>query len=122
MRLAVVGSRGFDKYDLVEFVLDEFKLSSATPLVIISGGARGADTLANLYAVRNELEMVVYAAEWDKHGKSAGYIRNADIVKDCDELVAFWDGKSRGTLHSINIATKQGKTVTVIKYEEINLA
>lgn len=121
MRLAVVGSRGFDHYSFAEFVLDEFRETSPTPLVIVSGGARGADLMASLYATRNELEYVVHLPMWDKHGKSAGYIRNVDIVNDCDELVAFWDGKSKGTLHSINTAKKQGKTVTVIRYDQINL-
>lgn len=117
MRLAVVGGRTFSDRTLCEFVLDEFCSVSETPVVIISGGAKGADNEAARYAFNNGLELIGHHADWSI-GKQAGYLRNITIVDDCDELVAFWDGKSKGTLHSINLAKKQGKTVTVIRYDQ----
>jgi len=85
------------------------------PITIISGGARGADSLAEQFAQEYSYVVKIFHAEWDKYGKSAGYRRNIDIVNNCNLLVAFWDGTSRGTKHSIDIATKQGKPVIIFK-------
>lgn len=115
MKLAVIGSRSFNDYDLLSFVLDEYCIEHPG-LKIISGGARGADRLAEKYAVDCDLDLQVFQADWDTHGKAAGFIRNKLIVDECDELVAFWDGKSRGTLNSINHAKKQNKTVVIIDF------
>lgn len=122
MKLAVVGSRGFTDYALATFILNEYMDISGGSLHIISGGARGADSLAVRFAVDNSLPLITFLPDWERYGKSAGYIRNADIVKTADELIAFWDSKSKGTLHSINLARKQGKTVVVIEYEKLKLA
>jgi len=83
---------------------------------IISGGARGADTLAEMYARHRALPVKVFPAEWDKYGKSAGFRRNADIVKNSDIIVAFWDGKSKGTKHTIDLARRYFKEVKIIKF------
>lgn len=90
-------------------------------VTIISGGARGADSLAVRYAKDYGHNLKVMPADWDKHGKSAGYIRNSEMLKLCDGLIAFWDGESTGTGHMIEIARKAGKEVHVIRYNNKRL-
>ena len=116
MKLAVVGSRGFSDYDLMTIVLDEYYLLAQGDLEIVSGGAPGADRLAQLYADEGQIPCKIFPAQWHKYGKRAGYVRNADIIDYADEVVAFWDSESKGTLHSINLAKKVSKTVVVIEY------
>ena len=109
MKIAVIGSRDFNDY---VFLSESLKFLSSAD-TIISGGARGADSLAERYAKENQINFVVFPADWDKFGKSAGYRRNVDIITECDSVIAFWDGKSRGTKHSIDIAKKQNKHVLI---------
>jgi len=85
-------------------------------VIILSGRARGADTLGENYGVSKGIRVDVYPANWDKYGKSAGYRRNAEMANDADALVAFWDGKSRGTMHMINLAKEKGLQVRVKSY------
>lgn len=70
-----------------------------------------------MWARRNNVPVEKYPANWDKYGKSAGYIRNEEMAKVADSLLAIWDGKSRGTKHMIDIATKKGLTVFIYKVE-----
>jgi len=104
MILAVVGSRDITDYDLVKNVLDILEFDE-----IVSGGAIGVDSLAKRYAIENNIPIKVFLPDWNSYGKQAGFIRNIDIVSYCDKLVSFWNGKSPGTKHSIDIAIKQGK-------------
>lgn len=114
MRLAVIGSRTFTDYKKLEEVLDGYALLN--PITeIISGGAKGVDKLAEQYSKARAIPIKVYPAEWDKYGRSAGYRRNTLIVNNCDQVIAFWDGISKGTLHSITLAEKIGKEITVIR-------
>ena len=106
MKLAVVGSRTFHDFEFLKEIL-QFHVCSQ----IISGGAQGADRLAKRYAAENGILYREHLPHWDRDGKAAGYIRNKLIVDDCDELVAFWDGTSKGTLYSINLALEGGKPV-----------
>lgn len=110
MRYAIVGSRTCTSKKFVFPILDKV-LSSGD--IIISGGARGADSLAEEYAKQKEFTVVVYKAMWDLYGKSAGYKRNMQIIDDSDEVIAFWDGVSKGTKHSINLAKVAKKPVHV---------
>lgn len=82
---------------------------------IISGGAKGADTLAERFAKEREYETLIFSADWKTHGKAAGFIRNKQIVVACDMVLAFWDGKSKGTQHTIVLA-KAAKRPTFIIY------
>ena len=83
---------------------------------VISGGARGADKVGEYLAELWDLPLEIYPANWDKHSKSAGYIRNKQMGDIADVLVAFWDGKSKGTMHMINTMKQQHKPVFVFHY------
>ena len=107
--IAIVGSRDYPDWTHVTRYVD--KLPWAT--VVISGGARGVDTVAVRYAAQRSLMTEVYKAYWNLHGKAAGMIRNQKIVDAADKVVAFWDGKSRGTADTIAKARKAGKPCEV---------
>jgi len=110
MKLAVVGSRSFDNHELMDRILRRHDIE-----LIITGGAIGADTLARQWAV-NRVPVRIIAADWERHGRSAGIIRNTYIVDQSDKVVAFWDGKSPGTKSTISYARKKGKIVEVIEF------
>lgn len=108
-RVAIVGSRAFaDRQAVRRYVWD---LPRDT--VVISGGAAGVDSVAEKAARDFGLACVVHAPDYDKHGKRAPLVRNKLIAKDCDRMVAFWDGKSTGTAHAINCAKELDKPVEV---------
>jgi len=106
MKLAIVGSRDFNDYEFLKRIIAHHPCTQ-----IISGGARGADALAKRYATEHGIPIQECMPNWEVYGKSAGFLRNEQIVKACDELVAFWDGKSRGTKHSLTLAENAGKPV-----------
>jgi len=113
MKIAVVGSRDFENYELVKSVLD---LATKHGVLdeVVSGGARGADFLGKKYAIENNVPYKEFPAQWDIYGRGAGMIRNKLIVEYCDMLIAFWDGTSKGTKNAINLARKSGKRVFII--------
>lgn len=111
-QFGVVGCRKFTNYIWLEQVLNEVHQRRPISL-IVSGGAPGADTLAERWADERGIPKLIFPAEWEKYGKAAGPIRNKDIVANSDVIIAFWDGKSRGTASTIEIAKKAGKPVTV---------
>lgn len=87
--------------------------SGFTITTVISGGARGADRLGETWAKANGVLLKVYPADWDTHGKSAGYLRNALMASRANALVALWDGQSHGTRHMIGCAKGRGLKVHV---------
>lgn len=110
-RLAVVGSRDFPRLDLVrQYVFEQERTT-----VIISGGARGVDQTAVEEAQRLHMLYEVYPADWARYGRRAGFIRNQTLVERSDEVVAFWNGTSRGTEHTIALAQAHGKPCRVIQ-------
>lgn len=111
MRVAIIGSRDFVDYDRF---LEGIGLMESVITEVISGEARGADTLAKKYAAEKDIPFHGYPADWEKHGRSAGYIRNVDIVSNSDAVIAFWDGVSKGTRHSLNLAKQQKKPTLII--------
>ncbi len=104
MKLAIVGSRDFPDMELVRAFVIQLKPDTT----VVSGGARGVDMHAVWQADEQGLATEVFRADWDRHGKSAGFLRNQHIVEAADGLVAFWDGTSKGTKHSIDLAVKKG--------------
>lgn len=116
MRVIVAGGRDFDQYDYLEQELSFLRADLASEITVVSGGARGADKLGEQYASENELRVHRFPADWDKHGKSAGYIRNSEMADHSEALLAFWDGKSKGTKHMIDLALDKGLLVQICKY------
>ena len=115
-RLAIVGSREFTDYERFCLVVDGYHAFEASE--IVSGGARGTDTMAERYAFERNIPIKVHVAEWNVHGKSAGPIRNQKIVDDADEMIAFVNKHSIGTFDSIRRATKKGIPVVMETIEE----
>jgi len=116
-RVIVAGGREFNDYAKLCSELDEYLHPFPhEEVTIISGTARGADRLGERYAADRELKLVRMPADWDKHGKSAGYRRNEEMAKAATHAVCFWDGKSRGTQHMINIARQGNLATHVVLY------
>jgi len=110
MKLAVTGSRNFKNYKVMKKVLMKYKIEE-----IVSGGAKGADTLAERFADEHKIKKVIFKPDYAKYGKKAPLMRNKEIVDYSDKVIAFWDGKSRGTKYTIDYARKNRKKVNVIQ-------
>ena len=113
MIVCINGSRGLHNIKLVYAAMERAAKQGIVPSVIISGGAPGVDTLAYQYANENQIEFQEFRADWKKHGKSAGYIRNDEMLGELDALVSVWDGQSRGTKHLVDLAYRNEKRVCV---------
>lgn len=84
---------------------------------IVSGGAIGADKLAEKYANENKYEKIIFKPDWKRYGNGAGAVRNREIINEADIVIAFWDGESKGTKNSIDIAQKYNKKIIVVKFK-----
>jgi hypothetical protein len=116
-KIAVIGSRTFNDYKLLETTIDNYTISRGiSSFSLVSGGARGADKLAEWYSTRKGKIILVLKADWGLFGKSAGFRRNLQVISNCTEVIAFWDGKSKGTAHAIELAKKQNKPVTIVYF------
>lgn len=124
MRLAVVGYRGFHDYEWarkeINTLLEEERKEGETLECIVSGGAKGADTLAERYAEEHCIKMEVYSPDWKKLGKAAGLIRNTDIVERATHVLAFLSEKSRGTPDTIKKAKALGRYVRVVNIDSVS--
>jgi len=120
MKIAVIGSRKFKDKNLVEYIiLLNFKEGDT----LVSGGAKGVDSYAEeiLEKMNKEVaftgtllfDKIIFKPNWNKYGKSAGFIRNKLIIDEADKVIAFWNGKSKGTKHSINLALKANKPINI---------
>lgn len=116
-RLIVAGSRDFVNYELLKQKCDSLlSLKKQThSIVIVSGTARGADQLGERYAAERGYQVERFPADWENDGKAAGPIRNAQMAAYADALVAFWDGRSRGTKDMIERAEMRNLPVRVIR-------
>lgn len=112
MRVAIVGSRDYPAPEAVRrFVAD---LAAKYPeAIVVSGAARGVDSIAASAARAHSLEVIEFPADWAGRGKRAGFERNVKIIEAADRVVAFWDGKSRGTRHSVDLASAMEKPLYV---------
>ncbi|MBE6681084.1 MAG: DUF2493 domain-containing protein [Ruminococcaceae bacterium] len=107
MKIAIIGSRNIFIDDLGSYLPNNVT-------EIVSGGAKGVDTLAREYAVKNNMVLTEFLPEYAKYGRAAPLRRNIQIIEYADEVLAFWNGKSKGTKHVIDSCKKLGKKVTVI--------
>ena len=107
MKLAIVGSRS-----LKNVALDKYLPQGVEE--IVSGGAAGIDTLAAEYARQNGLKLTEILPQYDRYGRAAPILRNKRIVEYADQILAFWDGSSKGTLSVVRYAEKIGKPIKMI--------
>lgn len=110
LKVAVVGSRNYTRLDLVRMAIEVMHDN----VTVVSGSAKGVDQYAEKIARSRGLAVEIYPAEWEKFGKRAGFVRNEKMVEVSDWVLAFWDGVSKGTAHTIRIAAKAGKLAGVV--------
>ena len=115
MRVIIAGGRDFNDYQLLKDKVNYY-MSNASDVTVICGEANGADSLGKRLAKENGWSVKSFHAKWDLYGKSAGYIRNKEMADNTDVLIAFWDGKSKGTANMIEIAKKKGIPIRVVRY------
>lgn len=122
-RIIVAGGREFNKYRLLEKTLNKLlkEKSKTHNIIIVSGTAKGADTLGETYATRKKYQIEQFRANWNKYGNFAGILRNEDIAKVANACVCFWDGKSTGTKSMIELAKKYKLQVRVVIYDPYEL-
>lgn len=120
-KLLVCGSRGITDKDWIKSNIETYwywNLACYKFPVMIEGEAKGVDSIAKEYAQENEWEIESYPADWEKYGKSAGYIRNEIMVKAADEVLILWDGSSKGTKNDIDLCERYNKPYKVLIYND----
>lgn len=115
-KLIIAGGRDFNDIDLLFYRCDNILKNITSDIEIVSGNAKGADTLGEQYASKKGFSLKKFPANWSEYGKSAGVIRNKQMAEYADGLIAFWDGRSKGTKDMIEQAKKQGLGIRVIHY------
>lgn len=119
-RVIIAGCRDFCDYDTLKerceyYLQNKMKTHN---VIIVSGHASGADSLGEKFATDHNLQCELYPADWKRHGKAAGPIRNAEMAEVADALIAFWDGKSCGTKSMIELAKRKGLQVALVRYDQ----
>ena len=107
MKVAIIGSRNITVENLGDYLPEH-------TTEIGSGGAKGVDLCAKEYAKKNDLKNTEFLPDYNRYGRAAPIKRNDEIINYSDEIVAFWDGVSKGTQYTVKKAQKIGKNVTVI--------
>lgn len=115
MKIIVAGGRDFNNRSVMFPILS--KHINNMNDTIISGDARGADALGAEWATHFQIPIQHFPAKWDEYGKVAGYIRNAEMAEHGDMLIAFWDGKSKGTMNMIKAIKLYKKPYYVYNYK-----
>jgi hypothetical protein len=122
VRTIIAGSRNINDYGIVlKAIRDSVQLGCIRPTCIISGGARGPDMLSVRFAREFEFPVEVYNADWDKYGNRAGYLRNEEMAKVADALIAIWDGVSNGTRHMIALTKKYKVRTYVYRIKKVKI-
>lgn len=117
MKLIIAGGRDFQDFDLLKNKLDSILSNTdKSSIEVVSGGANGADALGEKYARQNSLTLTRFPADWDKHGRSAGMLRNKSMAEYATHCVVFWDGCSKGTANMIMRAAQLNLVLRVIRY------
>lgn len=118
-RVIIAGGRDFTDYDRLAAFMDQWTLDNdmgPDNTDFLSGEAKGADTLGKKWALSRGYKVALYPANWDLHGRSAGFKRNEEMAKNATHLVAFWNEVSKGTGNMIWVATKAGLKVHIERY------
>ncbi len=116
-RIVIAGSRNYNNYNEAKAYID-FCISNIRNeynIIVISGGAKGADTLGERYANENGFTIERYLPDWRQHGKKAGPIRNREMAEVADYVICFWDGRSRGTKSMIEYSKQLNKPLKIKK-------
>jgi len=117
MKLIIAGGRNFTNYQKLKQTCDHL-LQNQTNIEIVSGAYyKGADKLGEQYAKERGYKITQFPANWNKYGKAAGPKRNQQMANYADALIAFWDGKSKGTKNMIDLAKQGGLKVNVHYYK-----
>lgn len=112
MKTIIAGSRDIANIEILNLLIDwACDREGLIITEVVSGGARGADFLGEVFAQAKGLPVKKFLADWEGKGKGAGYIRNAEMAKYADALLFLWDGQSRGTFNMIEEAIKNRLTV-----------
>lgn len=115
MKTIIAGSRTIIDYNKV---LTAIIKSDINITEVVSGSAKGVDELGEKYAKSKNIPLKIFKADWNKFGKSAGMIRNAEMANYANALIAIWDGKSVGTKNMIELAHKRNLKVFVVLIKE----
>ena len=113
MKIMIAGSRSITDFDLTEYIPEKTTL-------IITGGAKGVDTLAEEYADKHKISKLILRPDYKKYGKAAPLLRNEQMVDLADLVIIIWDGKSKGTKHTLKYAEKKGTPTKTIIIDKIN--
>ena len=121
LKLIVAGGRDFHNYQLLTKVIMDLALVEYADraISIVSGMAKGADSLGYMFAVENSVRKYSFPADWNKYGRSAGMLRNKEMGVFSDALLAFWDGQSKGTQQMIQYMGTLDKPVHVVRYKPV---
>jgi hypothetical protein len=117
MRIIIAGGRDFDNYELLKDVCDEF-LKDKVVTEIVTGKADGADYFGEKYAIERGFKVKEFPAEWGKYKKGAGHVRNAEMAEYSDCLIAFYDGKSKGTKNMLEEAYSRKLIIKFTLYKK----
>jgi len=110
MKTIIAGSRGIKD---MKMVIDAIEKSGIRISTVLSGRAKGVDMLGELWAMKNNVPVESYLPNWKRFGKGAGLKRNIEMINNADALIAIWDGKSKGTAHTIKKAKEKGLLVFI---------
>lgn len=118
VRIGITGSRNWTDEARVRLVLSHWHKLFIGKIVIVTGGAKGPDSFAENWAKDNNVPTIIHIPKWyspdGTFNPAAGYARNTLVVRDSDMIIAFWDGKSKGTKDTINKAKAVSKKVEVV--------
>ena len=115
-KVIIAGGRDFNDYRLLKQMCDHYLSNTTKRITIVSGAANGADRLGERYAKERGFNISSHPADWDKFGKSAGYIRNKEMAGEANALIAFHDGNSNGTASMISLAEKHNLKIAIENY------
>ena len=114
-RVVIAGCRDYENFEEAKRFIDIClsNVRKENEIIIVSGGAKGADAIGEWYAKENGLGVEKYPADWEKYGRRAGPIRNKQMAEISDYVICFWDEKSKGTKSMIDYAKKLNKPVRI---------